>query len=108
MHVSPFLSNSQRAKHVLRRLSYYEGEGRGIARFTNILVSVIGIFGMFAAVVGALLAPWLVEAGNLSSEDDQFVYWVRSNNDDDDDDEDRVHGPYREEKYNLLRILDAV
>lgn len=107
VHVNTLLSNSQRAKHVLRRLSYYEGDGKGFARFTNIVVSVVGIFGMFAAVVGALLAPWLVEAGNLSSEDDRFVYWVRSDSDEDDD-EDRVHGPSREEKYNLLRLLDTV
>lgn len=108
VHVSTLLSNTQRTKHVLRRLSFYEGDGRGLARFTNVLVSVVGIFGMFAAVIGALLAPWLVEAENLTSEDDRFVYWVRANSDDDDDDEDHVHGPFREEKYSLLRVLDTV
>lgn len=102
------LSDLSRIRHVLRRLSFYDGPTRRRARFVHMAVSLIGIFGMFAAVIGALLTPWLAEAGNSVLDDDTFVFWV--NADDDDDDEDDVHracGPYRENKFALLRTIDV-
>lgn len=104
------MSDLQRIKHVLIRLSYYNGGGRGSARILHIVVSLIGIYGMFAAVMGALLAPWLVEAGNSILDDDQFVYWARPDEDDDSGDGNvyqRACGPYRERKFALVRFLDV-
>lgn len=95
-------------RHVLRRLSFHDGPPRRRARFVHMAVSLIGIFGMFAAVIGALLTPWLAEAGNSVLNDDTFAFWVGA--DDDDDDEDDMHracGPYRENKFALLRTIDV-
>lgn len=100
------LTTSQRARHILRRLSYHQGYGKGFSSYTHVTVSLIGIFGMFSAIIGALLAPWLVEAGNIPSDDDRFIYWVRPD-DDDEGDEENIFGPYREEKFHLLRLLDV-
>lgn len=102
------LTDLSRIRYVLRRLSFHNGPKRRRARFVHMTVSLIGIFGMFAAVIGALLTPWLAEAGNSVLDDDTFAFWV--NADDDDDDDDDVHracGPYRENKFALLRTIDV-
>lgn len=102
------VSDVQRIRHVLRRLSFYQGAGRGFARAVHVAVSLIGIFGMFAAIVGALLAPWMTEAGNSVVDDDQFVYWIRADDREDSDDEHpRACGTYREESFAILRLLDV-
>lgn len=100
------LSDVQRIRQVLRRLSHYEGSGRGFAKVTHVIVSLVGIFGMFSAVIGALLAPWLVEAGNSVVDDDSFVYWVRADEDEEDEDDQRTCGAYRERTFSLVRLLD--
>lgn len=100
------LSDVHRILHVLRRLSYYNGAGRGIAKVTHVVVSLVGIFGMFAAVIGALLAPWLVEAGNSVVDDEGFVYWMRADEDEEDEDDQRTCGTYRERTFGLVRLLD--
>lgn len=92
---------------VLRSLSFYEGTGRGHTRVVHLFVTLLGVYGMFAAILGALLTPWLVDAGNIDLDDDRFSYWVRTGAQEDDLDDHRACPVYREQKFRLLRLLDV-
>lgn len=80
-----------RVQHHLRKISYYDGSGKGNVRITHFLVSLVGIVGMFAAVTGALLAPWLAQAGNTVTDDDEpFAYWMSAREPDEEEDDEHV------------------
>jgi hypothetical protein len=82
----------------LARLRAHKGPLSHRHRLAQALVSSVGIVGMFAAIVGAMLGLWLDEAGDSDEDgDDGFRYWDVSDS-----------GPHdsaaREEQYLLLRI----
>lgn len=97
------LTQRQRIRHILQRLSRYEGSGRGSARVVHAVVSMIGVLGMFSAIVGAIAGPWVADTADDTIDDDRFSYWVRE---EDDEDEERCSGALREERYWLVRLLD--
>ncbi|CAN8070258.1 unnamed protein product [Agarophyton chilense] len=98
------VSHRQRILHILQRLSRFDGGARGAARVVHAFVAMIGILGMFSAIVGALAAPWLNETGEDGLEEDRFSYWAT---DEDDQNDDRCCGHMREQRYWLVRLLDS-
>ncbi|KAI0561430.1 hypothetical protein FGB62_82g063 [Gracilaria domingensis] len=98
------LSQRQRVQHILQRLSRFDGRARGSVRIVHACVAMIGILGMFSAILGALVAPWLNETGDDGLEEDRFSYWVT---DEDDQFDDRCCGVAREQRYWLVRLLDS-
>lgn len=103
------ISQRQRALHIVHRLATFSGGERGIARLIHLIVSLLGVLGMFSAIVGAFLGPWLTDTGDGPLDEDGFSYWVR---DDDHDyigmgfDCSRSAAMIREEKYRLIRFFD--
>lgn len=92
----------QRVQHVVARLSFYDGYGNGNAGFTHVGVSVVGIVGMFAAIVGALLGPWLADGGDEGMDEDGFSFWAG----DDDEADVRLCGRAREERLWMVRLFE--
>lgn len=99
------MTQQQRSRHIMLRLSHFSGSGKGFARIAHVVVSLVGIIGMFSAIVGALIGPWLADTGEDGMDEDRFAYWVRP--DDDDERDDRTCGLAREDKYGLQRLLDT-
>lgn len=99
----PELTQRQRIRHILQRLSRFEGSGRPSVRVVHAAVSMIGVLGMFSAIVGAIVGPWVADTADDTIDEDRFSYWVRE---DDDEDDERCCGVLREERYWLVRLLD--
>jgi hypothetical protein len=92
------VSGHTQALLTLARLRAHKGPASHRHRLAQALVSAVGIVGMFAAIVGAMLGLWLEEAGDSDDDgEDGFRYWDVSES-----------GPHdsaaREEQYLLLRI----
>jgi len=93
----------QRVWMIIFRLSIYEGNGCGFARVAHVAVSIIGILGMFSAILGAVLGQWVTDPRDDALEEESFAYWVVE---EDDEDGDGTCGSIREEQYKLLRIYE--
>jgi hypothetical protein len=85
------------------RLGLYRGHGRRRARAAYAAVSAVGVMGMFAAIVGAMLGVWLDEACEDGDEEDGFSYW-----DDGEWDLDGDLGWEREEHYAGMREVGGL
>lgn len=97
----PFsFSTAQSLRFSIIRLASYDGSGRGFARYAHITVSMLGILGMFAAIVGALLGPCLAGTGEDDMDEDRFCYWAQ-------DGDDEPCGREREEIYANLRLVET-
>lgn len=60
---------------------------------------MLGILGMFAAIVGALLGPCLADTGDDDADEDRFCYWAQ-------DGDDEPLGQEREHIYASLRLVE--
>lgn len=103
-HKNRVISQQQRSLHIVYRLSRFSGTGRGASRISNVIVSCVGIIGMFSAIVGALIGPWLAEIRE-SSDDERFTFWV--NEEEEEENNEHICGFSREEKYSFHRVLDV-
>lgn len=74
----------------MRRLREFRGRLRGHAIVTHGVLVTVGLIGMFAAVVGALIGGQL---GETMHEDDRFGAW----------DSDEECGEEREQVYGALQ-----
>lgn len=80
-----------RVRHHLRKLSYYEGHGKGNVRITLLLVSLVGIVGVFSAITAGMMAPWLTNAGyTIIDDDEEFQYWMTANEPDEEEDDEHA------------------
>lgn len=97
--LSHSLSTAQSLRFSIIRLANYDGAGRGFACYAHIAVSMLGILGMFAAIVGALLGPSLADTDDDDSDEDRFRYWAQ-------DGDDEPCGQKREQIYASLRLVE--
>lgn len=85
------------AELTVARLAAFRGSGTATARGAHAFVSALGVLGMFAAIVGAMLGLWLDEAGDGDDDDaDGFCYW--------ESDMDADDGAEREAHYGVMRL----
>jgi hypothetical protein len=97
------VSARSRMEMTVARLGLYRGHGRRRARAAYAAVSAVGVMGMFAAIVGAMLGVWLDEACEDGDEEDGFSYW-----DDGEWDLDGDLGWEREEHYAGMREVGGL
>lgn len=85
----------------IEELKIFQGRAHGLGMISHGIVVAVGLMGMFAAVLGAMIGHRIPE-----TEDDRegFAYWAS----DSDDDGWFGNGGQRESTYGPLRICDAV
>jgi hypothetical protein len=69
------ISTLARVEISMAKLGSHRGSGKGRNGWLYAAVSGVGIVGMFAAIVGAMIGLWLDEASEDGEEEDQFCYW---------------------------------
>jgi hypothetical protein len=69
------ISTVARVEISMAKLGSHRGSGKGRNGWLYAAVSGVGIVGMFAAIVGAMIGLWLDEASEDGEEEDQFCYW---------------------------------
>lgn len=94
------VSAAQAMRFTVMRLSLYEGVGRGFACYAYIGLSMLGIVGMFAAIVGALIAPCLVDVVDEEYDEEGFRFWAG-------DLDESCEGAEREKLYAMLAWIDV-
>eukprot|EP00177_Eucheuma_denticulatum_P008073 GFKZ01014708.1.p1 GENE.GFKZ01014708.1~~GFKZ01014708.1.p1 ORF type:complete len:148 (+),score=10.73 GFKZ01014708.1:328-771(+) len=94
------LSTGELLRFSIIRLAGYEGSGRGLSRYTHLALSMLGILGMFAAIVGALLGPCLADTSDHDIDEDNYFFWAQ------EDDLLRC-GLDREQLYARLRLVEV-
>jgi hypothetical protein len=64
-----------RLEITVAKLGLYKGRGNPASTVVYAVVSTIGVMGMFAAIVGAMLGVWLDDASADADDEDRYSYW---------------------------------